>query len=419
MSLRSESSPRYKGYLLRHNPFPESPTLDPTSDDPRTSGEIFNEKIFAEEIEGLWNRLRTKINVLYVTGGGWDRGIGKSALVFYCWKSLKKRSDVTAAYFRASAQLKPSDFCNQFVRRWHNDGYLWEAFKNFLQEYKSSPSPMIRPSKIDSFLQSYPHMPERVPLRVFTYEREAKVASDMQKWAQRRDSGIIPEAVRAFFATYLISPADFIEVWNSLKVKGHDDIDYFATLLRILSLTEKWSYLIIDQFEVAVQANQGKNQLGVFCSEMRRVVEACAGRGTLIVTLHPESEKVLEQIGGEHLTGLAGLDERHTLNIKDITMDEAVDIALSYLEYFRRPNTKPKNDLYPLEEETIKYVQYVKGGLPRHILHALFTIIEEGVNAQFAKLDTDFLKKNHQKIFDIVFEKVAEEKFRSFKKLVG
>jgi hypothetical protein len=152
---------------------------------------------------------------------------------------------------------------------------------------------------------------------------------------------------------------------------------------------------------------------------MRRVVEVCAGKATLIVTLHPESEKILEQRGGEHLTGLAGLDERHKLNIKEIEMNEAVDIALSYLNYFRLPNSKPKNELHPLQDKTIKYVQHIRGGVPRDILQTLFTIVEEGINARVANLDLDFVKKNHRRIFDIVFDKAAEEKLKNFMKLVN
>jgi len=415
-----EPEARYRDYLLRNNPFPDPATLEPTSGDPRTSGEIFNDKVFAEEIQDLWKRIDSKIHVIYVTGGGWDLGIGKSALVFNVWKSVKNRENATAAYVRVSEKSKPSDFCNQIVANWHREGHLWQAFKDLLQDYKSSPSPRIPANKIDSFLQTYRNMPERVHLRAFTFEREGKVAGDMQKWAQDRVDGMVPEATHTLFETYLTSPGDFIRNWNGLKVKGRDDIDFFTSLLKLLGLTKRsYHYFVIDQFEDAIRGNQGKNQLAQFSSEMRRIVVACARKATIIVTLHPESEDILEERGGEHLTGLADTDERHKLDIKEITMDEAVDLALSYLKYFRLPGCKPDNELFPFEANAIKYVRYIKGGNARRILQALATAIEEGVEAHFAKLDLDFLTKNHRKIFDIVFEDDAKEKFRSFMKLVG
>jgi hypothetical protein len=408
-----ESEPKYKDYLLRNNPFPETATLEPTSGDPRTSGEIFNDKVFAEEIQDLWKRIDSKINVIYVTGGGWERGIGKSALVFNTWKSLRTRENATAVYLRASAKSKPSDFCNRIVANWHKEGYLWQAFKDLLQNYRNCPNPKIPASKIDSLLQTYRDMPDRVHLRAFTFERESKVADGIQKWAHNRVDGMVPEATHVLFETYLTSPGDFMANWSNLKVKGHDDIDFFDSMLKLFDLTKKsHHYFVIDQFEDAVRGNQGKNQLANFCSEMRRIIVACARKATIIVTLHPESEEILEERGGEHLTGLADTDERHKLDIKEITMDEAVDLALSYLEYFRLPNCKPKTGLFPFDAKAIEYVRYTKGGAARDILQALATAIEIGVEAQCSSLDMDFLRKNHRKIFDRVFSEETLEKFR-------
>jgi hypothetical protein len=417
--MNSGSKPKYKDYLLKDNPFPQTATLEPSSHDPRTSGEIFNDKIFAEEIDDLWKRIDSKINVIYVSqaSGVWELGIGKSALVYNVCKSLKEKSEATAVYLRASTKSRPSDFCNQIVAKWHSDGYLWEAFRDLLQGYKSSRSSKIPADKIDSFLQTYESLPDRVQLRVFTFEREDKVAVDIQKWAQSRDNSLIPEVTRAFFETYLTFPNGFVERWNGLKVKGNDDIDFFATVLKLLSLTKiAYHYFVIDQFEDAVRGNQGKNQLANFCSEMRRIIVACAGKATILVTLHPESEDILSQRGGEHLIGLAGLDDRHKLDIKEITRDEAVGLALSYLRYFRLPNTNPKNDLYPLDDDIVRYVRHIKGGRPRDILQALSTAIEVGVQNHCVKLDLEFLKKYHRQVLGKVLD---DDIFKTFKKSVS
>jgi hypothetical protein len=415
--MKSESNSKYEQYLLRDNPFPETATLEPTSGDPRTSGEIFNGGIFAEEIEELRKRLDSKLNVIYITGGGWQLGIGKSALVFNVWKSLKKRDDATTVYVRASARSKPSDFCNQIVTKWHDDGYLWQGFKRLLKSYGDSPGSMIPRDRVNSFLQTYENKPERVQLRVFTFEREDKVAANMQKWAHATDSALIPEVCGTLFETYLSSPTEFVDRWNALKVKGHDDVDFFNTVLRLLSLTNSLHhYFVIDQFEDAVRGNQGKNQLASFCTEMRRIVVSCAKRGTVLVTLHPESEDILNQRGGEHLIGLAGLDDRHKLDIKEITPEDAVDLALSYMRYFRLPSARPETRLYPLDDEAVKYIRHTRGGRPREILQALSTAIEVGIETKSSKLDLEFLKKYHRQVIGKVFQ---DETFRTFKRSVS
>ena len=41
----------FSEYYLKENPFPETPVIDPLSNDIRLNGEIFNEAIFKKEIE--------------------------------------------------------------------------------------------------------------------------------------------------------------------------------------------------------------------------------------------------------------------------------------------------------------------------------------------------------------------------------
>jgi hypothetical protein len=68
-------------YNLRENPFPSTAVIDPLSEDIRLNGGIFHAGIFLEEIESLRKKTEQGINLIYLAGIEFDRGIGKSALV--------------------------------------------------------------------------------------------------------------------------------------------------------------------------------------------------------------------------------------------------------------------------------------------------------------------------------------------------
>ena len=66
----------FSNYLLKENPFPETAVIDPLSDNIRINGEIFHEEIFRNEIEALKRKTEQRINVIYITGIQFDRGVG-------------------------------------------------------------------------------------------------------------------------------------------------------------------------------------------------------------------------------------------------------------------------------------------------------------------------------------------------------
>lgn len=405
-----EENPKYRKYLLTNNPFPEIADIDPSNRDIRYSGDIFNERVFAEELKELSARINKRVNVIYVTGGGWERGVGKSAVVIHQWKKLLAETNATAAYVRASNRSRPIDFCNKIVLQWHEKGYLWRAFRNFLDLYKTSSSPRISSDKIDSLLTTYRNMPESVQLRVFTFDSTERVASDMAKFAQEK-ADTIRQVVNAFFETYLSRPPEFPERYDELKVKGYDEISFFDTFVRLLTLSKLgFHYVIIDQFEDAVRGN--KKQIGDFCTEMRRILMSCAKLGLILVTLHPESEEILNGRGGEHFVGLANIDDRHTVDIRTLAPEEAAQLAATYIDNFRAGS--PKHRLYPFDEDAVKYIGYRRNGIARDILQTLHVAIEEGIDAGYPEIDMDFIRRKHRRILGTEF---MPDKLKEFERI--
>jgi hypothetical protein len=96
----------YKDYCLSDNPFPTTPILDPTSDNDRTNGRIFNTDIMVEEIKSLQSKIRRRLPLIYVENSDFVRGVGKSALIVQQWRQLRKDKGVTSIYIRSEKKFK-------------------------------------------------------------------------------------------------------------------------------------------------------------------------------------------------------------------------------------------------------------------------------------------------------------------------
>ena len=73
----------YKPYLLQDNPFPATPLLDPSSDDDRVNGKIYNPHIREAEIRSFESKIRQQLPLIYiensVSSAVWER--------VHCWFS--------------------------------------------------------------------------------------------------------------------------------------------------------------------------------------------------------------------------------------------------------------------------------------------------------------------------------------------
>ena len=72
----------YATYLLKENPFPQVATVDPSKTDIRVNGTIFREEVLCDEVRALTDKIDKKTAMIYVAGLKFDKGIGKSALIF-------------------------------------------------------------------------------------------------------------------------------------------------------------------------------------------------------------------------------------------------------------------------------------------------------------------------------------------------
>lgn len=403
---------RYSQYALKGNPFPHMAIIDPYSTDVRINGMIFNKEVFQEEIADLRQKIDSRINLIYISGGEWERGAGKSALMVQEWKRLIGQPQITSIYVKVRSKSGPADFCDDIVLKWHEGGFLWEALKKLLLKYaEKAQAPKVDVGDVKAFISTYPKMTDDIQFGLFSFLYKIEtVISDVARWIRSESSLAKEKIVEAFLERYLTKPSSFSDEWLKVtKGKGTDKIECFRTMMELMRISGyTYHYFFLDQFEETIEPLRGAG-LSVFSIGMSSLLRACAGQATVIETLHPTAEQALGQPEGKHVISLASLDKRHKIDINPMNPSEGVKLCLSYMNLFRRG--KPDNPLYPFTEDAVKYLTYLTNRIPRPFLESMNRAIEVGVAKDYALLTLDFVLQHHEEITGKVF---MEEKLKEY-----
>ena len=403
---------RYYQYFLKGNPFPQMAIVDPHNTDVRINGMIFNKEIFQEEVADFRQKIDSRINLIYITGGGWERGVGKSALMVQEWKRLANQSGITSVYVKVRSKSGPADFCDDIVLRWHENGFLWEALKKLLLKYaEEASSPKVDGGDVRAFISTYPRISDEIQFGLFSFLYKIEtVVLDVAGWIRSRSSLAKEKIVQAFLETYLTKPSSFPDEWLKItRKKGTDKIECFRTMMELMRISGYlYHYFFLDQFEETIEPLRGAS-LSTFSTGMSSLLRVCAGHATITVTLHPVAEQALAQPEGKHVMSLASLDKRHKIDVNMMSPLEGVKLCVSYMKLFRRG--KPDGPLYPFEEGVVKYLSYLANGVPRLFLESMNRALETGVSKNYASLTQDFLRQYHEEITGKVF---MEEKFEEY-----
>lgn len=397
----------YSGYYLTENPFPESPSIDQGNPDPRVNGSIFYYPIFQKEIEALTAKTEQGLNVVYLTGTQYDRGIGKSALMIHHLRTLKKKAGSACAYIRCESRDKPVDAAKKTVISLHVENYLWEAFKACFQAYcKETIDPMLEREAVSQLCRAHPRMPEKLPLGVYTRVRDPeKVADDLAHWASIR-VGVPQEALAPVFGCYLSRPVDLPDRLGKRDVKP---IEVLGGCIRLLtSFGYGRVYIFLDQFEDMVMGT-AKAGLTKFSLDMKDMVRVCSGAATIFVTLHPSSEQALKAPQVQDFRGVAPIDatQRVDVMLLDKRWEAAVALAEEYFRAFR--SSEPPYPTYPVEPELLEIICYLNRGLIRGILITLKRAVDRGAREGYPELTVEYARARPENIFGrVVTEKDLE-----------
>lgn len=247
----------YREYYLSDNPFPTTPVLDPSSDDNRINGTIFNADIMAKEIRSFRGKIRRRPPLIYVENSDFVRGVGKSALIVQQWRQLQKQEGVTSIYIRSEQKFKSVDFAARFISQWHRDGHLWPAVLNSLTAYvEENPHGEITLAGAAVFADTFRQLPLRpISLLNFNVFNPDQLISDLAVWAHRGvGEGLPLELAHTFFKSYLTDPRTFPDAYpRVLRKHKWDNITMIAAVYHLLTLGGyEYHYLFLDQFEDVV-----------------------------------------------------------------------------------------------------------------------------------------------------------------------
>ena len=316
--------------------------------------------------------------------------------------------DLLSLYIRSNSKYKPTDFAFHLVRLWHQEGHLWptvlQAFASYVAE---NPHGVITPAGAGLFAETFPRLPSQaVSLSYFNVFNPGQLITDLAAWAHRQIGDSLPlDLAHVFFESYLTNPRTFLDAYPKvLKRYRWDNITMLAAVYRLLKLGgHKFHYLFFDQFEEAVHVLSGKS-LSAFSVGMRRLVEASFGQATLIVTLHPGATHVLNSPEGGDIRSIAPLDQRHVVDVRPLTKEEACMLAQTYLDRFRLDDSDPPDPMYPFTTDAIGEIHHVFDGVIRKCLKAFHWAIEEGAEVGFPTIDRDFLVEHHHAITGRVYD---------------
>jgi len=390
----------YHKYLLEGNPFPEAATLDPNSPDRKTNGQIFCEEIVRYKLKATTEKIEGKVNVVYVAGLEFDKGLGKSALVVHQWRGLKERDLITAPYMRCRSRQKPADFCDTLVKAWSDQHHVWRAFGNIVSKFASEQSsPSLTKQSVELLLKTYPNPPVNLPfVRYLHVTRPETLAKSLGDWIHAKDPQLQSKYGRFFVEQNLTHPAEFFDNYLRMKIPGMDRIDLYKNTMLCLNLGGyQYHYLFLDQFEDAVMP-VSPNGMADFCLGMRRIIEANQDLAMMIVTLHPDSETKLDLPAAADLVRIAPTDNYHRVDMLALEAegDDAIALATAYLDSYRLG--KPPYRTFPLEEGVIRYAGFLEGGNIRRTLQRLNVCLRVAASRSAPEVTMDYVAANHREL---------------------
>lgn len=399
----------YEKYYLKDNPFPVTAVIDPYDPDPRVNGAIFQEEIFKKEIQDLRERTERGINLVYISGIEHDKGVGKSALLINHWRECQELPNSTSIYIKLEDKDKPRDISRKIIETWHNNEILWNAFQNLFIEYcEAEKNPMLQTSSVKYLFEKHPKLCANLPLTLYTQIRDAdSIANQFAKNLQRKAT-INPNNLTPLFKKYLSEPLTYLEVLNSTKT---DHVRVFEDLVKILNIRGcTRHYIFMNQFEDMIMG-ASKRGIGKLCLALKNVLIASSRKASFYVTLHPNSEMLLQIPEAKDLTGIAPLDTIHRVNVMvlDRKGDQAVTLAKTYLDYYR--TEEPPYPTYPIEDNLVSLINYLQGGNIRGLLQQLHNCIEYGTMKELPEITLEYALEHP---LDILGREVSSKQLDRF-----
>ena len=403
----------YEKYYLKDNPFPGTAAIDLTDPDPRMNGTIFQDQIFTKELVDLQNKTDRRVNMVYISGSQHDRGVGKSALLIHHWRKCLQIPDSTTVYIKLEEKDKPKDICRKILRTWHDTGTLWKMFQSqFLNYCNEQTNPMLRRDSVQFLFEKHPRLCPSLPLTLYTQIRDAAALADQfTKHLESKTKNKL-EHCEQLYQKYLTEPTSYLEVINK---SGTDTVGVFENLIKIFQEHGvKQHYIFMDQFEDLITGSS-KSGIAKLSLELKNILLAGARKTSFFVTLHPNSEMLLQGMEAKDLTGIAPFNTIHRVNVMvlDRKGDQAIKLATAYMDHYRTET--PPYPTYPIKNELINFLSFLENGNIRALLQNLYNCIEYASMEEIDEITLDYALRYPQEILGREVNQKQIDRFKTRK----
>lgn len=400
----------YGSLGLTDNPFPKIATVDPGSRDSRTNGSIYDEEIVTIQIAALRQRLERRENMVYAQNTKFVAGVGKSALITREWRRLQETLPETTVFVRCGRGTQASTVngaCSAIVDALVRNGALWKAFCGGLLKYvREASRPVLERGVVDNLIALHPTPPRTLSARALMLWDVKAAVDSIGRWFEAESPRVRPDIARGFLDCMLSEPAKFAELYA--KRAKRQEVTSFISIVELLTIGGVgYLYVFLDQFEELFHG-RGKRELHELASSMRQILEASSGMATFVVTLHPGAAMNLTSIDGQTLTTIAPLDDRHVVDLPNMSAAQAVHLAQTYLAPFRLAEIETVALSAPFEDSCIESISRSWDGNIRQVLQTLHYSVEAALEHGAERIDDGFLQQYHREITGRVSEQDLE-----------
>jgi len=351
----------WRNYDLKDNPFVASPIINVLSNDKRINGRLFCQEIVSKEFKKLMALISEEHNMIFVYSPISVLGTGKSAVMAAAyWKLCEEEENPIWA--EATGGIATSPTLGRVVDSMLTEGII-DRMKRKIGE--------------------------------ISYDR----IFDMLSTQFRPIPGLVGALARILQTSPDETAKKFANIRRSLLTFSATEVFGYLTALMIECGLRRPT-IFIDQFEEFVRTHYGYAMLDRLGNEINDLLRATQNRITLVVSLHPEAEKILAAAAGRYIEELAPINDQTMVKLPSFEPDASIKLAEYYLQEYRMERSA-KPTLYPFHEDVLRYTCLEVHKRTRAFIIALHYALRQAAHQGYPQIDGRFIssEENHLKIF--------------------
>lgn len=417
----------YARFGLTQNPFPDSPTIVPGSDDPRRNGEIYYADLRKSEETQFENLLIPSaerpeprpIAILMDYAPRRGRGIGKTAFLNYQRRRIMADLGdrlTGGAYVLLAAYLMPEG--GGRTRK------FWQFTRSIAQALNEGNCIAWAVWRLRAFSE---RISEEVLARVdprnpgltlgddqWLTQQGVNVMFDLNPAVERI---LIRAGMREEIARSIASDGYAPDIWRHRFLSQQSDYRWrneggrwvFDDLIRLFQAAELSRVLLLVDDVEKIVVPQNRQERVAFVDDLRRFFIDGPFQSVytrfygLLLTINPSIQQLWtpywKAAGLDRVCAMSGgTVSEYTIYFHPVDAKAvAVPLVLAYLDYFR-VSPDQEGQLHPFESESVIEALLLSGGVPGPMLTLLRLAVERAVRDNWETINTDQVRMVYESV---------------------